>query len=92
MDSMTIMPTPRLASANQGPASGERLLKIDAIESSASQRQDGDRKIPVELFTGVIAIPLALSISIVMSVKVGLATLAFAYLIGWAVSRSKRNG
>jgi len=91
MDRLPIVTIPKLILANQGPAYGGLLPKMEAMESSDSQSQHAGRGISAEVFTGIIAIPLALSIGIVMSVKVGLATLAFAYLIGWALSRSRHN-
>ena len=91
MTNILTVTTPRSTSANQDPAYGGCLPKIAAMESSALPYQHIGQDIPVGLITGIAAIPLSLMTSIVMSVKVGLATMAVAYLIGWAVARSKRT-
>ncbi len=89
MDSMTIANTPSSISANHTTTYGGYLPKT---EPSALQRQDPALNISAGLMTAMVAIPLALSISIVLSIKIGLATLACAYVIGWALSRPSTLG
>lgn len=86
MDSITIVTTPKSILANQSPAySG----CSPTMESSGFQSPDAARDISAGLLTAMVAIPLSLSIGIVVSVKLGLATLAGAYVIGWILSRSQ---
>ncbi len=92
MNNITIVTTPKSISAHPNPAYGGCLPKMAATESSAFQSQDATRNISAGLMTAMVAIPLSLSIGIVTSAKIGLATLACAYLIGWTLSRSKGNG
>ena len=92
MDSMTIVGRPTSISANQNPAYAGCLPKIAATESPALQSQDTALNISAGLLTAMVAIPLSLSIGIVVSVKIGVVTMACAYVIGWMLSRPSTSG
>ena len=85
MDGMPIVSAPRSISADQGPAYDGYLPKMAAMESAAFQAQYVGRDIAAGLITGVMAIPLSVGIAMMSDypIKVGLATVAFACLIGW---------
>lgn len=72
-------------SADQDTTYQESLPEISAIESAAFQAQYAGRDIASGLITGVMAIPLSVGIAMMSDypIKVGLATVAFACLIGW---------
>ena len=89
MDNIAIVNTPSSISANPNPAYGECLPKMAATESFAFQSQNAAWDISAGLMTAMVAIPLSLSIGIVLSVKMGFVILACAYLIGWALSHSQ---
>jgi len=59
--------------------------KLTSVESAAFQAQYAGRDIAAGLITGVMAIPLSVGIAMMSDypIKVGLATVAFACLIGW---------
>ncbi|HRI38298.1 MAG TPA: SulP family inorganic anion transporter, partial [Nitrospira sp.] len=63
----------------------ESLPEISVAESAAFQSQYAGRDIAAGLITGVMAIPLSVGIAMMSDfpIKVGLATVAFACLIGW---------
>ncbi len=63
----------------------ESLPEISVTESAAFQAQYAGRDVAAGLITGVMAIPLSVGIAMMSDfpIKVGLATVAFACLIGW---------
>lgn len=63
----------------------ESLPEIPVAESAAFQAQYAGRDVAAGLITGVMAIPLSVGIAMMSDfpIKVGLATVAFACLIGW---------
>jgi len=65
---------------------------MTAAEPSTLQSQDAALNISAGLLTAMVAIPLSLSIGIVVSVKIGLVTMACAYVIGWVLSRQSTSG
>jgi MFS superfamily sulfate permease-like transporter len=85
MDGMPIVSASRSMSADQHPAYDGCLPKMAAMESAAFQAQYVGRDIAAGLITGVMAIPLSVGIAMMSDypIKVGLATVAFACLIGW---------
>lgn len=85
MDGARIATSSGSVSANHDTPYGEGLLKMAAFESAAFQAQYVGRDIAAGLITGVMAIPLSVGIAMMSDypIKVGLATVAFACLIGW---------
>lgn len=85
MDDMPIVSAPRSISADQNPVYDGYLPKMAAMESAAFQAQYVGRDIAAGLITGVMAIPLSVGIAMMSDypIKIGLATVAFACLIGW---------
>ena len=85
MDHTPIVTSPRLISTDQDSAYGGYLPQMAAMESAAFQAQYAGRDIAAGLITGVMAIPLSVGIAMMSDypIKVGLATVAFACLIGW---------
>ena len=85
MDGMSIVTTPRSISASQDSAYSRDLPHMAVVESAAFQAQYVGRDIAAGLITGVMAIPLSVGIAMMSDypIKVGLATVAFACLIGW---------
>ena len=71
--------------AGQGSTYQESLPGVSLTESAAFQVQYAGRDIAAGLITGVMAIPLSVGIAMMSDypIKVGLATVAFACLIGW---------
>ena len=84
MDGMPITSQASISTAENThyPSSFE---KIASVESAAFQLQYAGRDIAAGLITGVMAIPLSVGIAMMSDypIKVGLATVAFACLIGW---------
>ena len=84
MDGMPISSQSSISTdgSTQSSASCQELTRI---ESAAFQGQYVGRDIAAGLITGVMAIPLSVGIAIMSDypIKVGLATVAFACLIGW---------
>lgn len=85
MDGMSIVTTSRSHSVTENKAYTGPLQTMAAIESAAFQAQYVGRDIAAGLITGVMAIPLSVGIAMMSDypIKVGLATVAFACLIGW---------
>jgi MFS superfamily sulfate permease-like transporter len=85
MDGAPVVTSSGSVSANHDTPYGEGLLKMAAFESAAFQAQYVGRDIAAGLITGVMAIPLSVGIAMMSDypIKVGLATVAFACLIGW---------
>lgn len=85
MDGMSIETAPRSYSAIENKAYTEPLQTLASIESAAFQAQYIGRDVAAGLITGVMAIPLSVGIAMMSDypIKVGLATVAFACLIGW---------
>lgn len=85
MDGMSIETAPRPYSAIENKAYTEPLQTLASIESAAFQAQYIGRDVAAGLITGVMAIPLSVGIAMMSDypIKVGLATVAFACLIGW---------
>lgn len=71
--------------AGQGSTYQEPLPGVSLTESAAFQVEYAGRDIAAGLITGVMAIPLSVGIAMMSDypIKVGLATVAFACLIGW---------
>ncbi|NGZ95960.1 MAG: SulP family inorganic anion transporter, partial [Nitrospira sp. WS110] len=82
---MSIVTTSRSHSVTENKAYTGPLQTMAAIESAAFQAQYVGRDIAAGLITGVMAIPLSVGIAMMSDypIKVGLATVAFACLIGW---------
>lgn len=72
-------------SSDQETTYHAELPGISVAESAAFQAQYVGRDIAAGLITGVMAIPLSVGIAMMSDypIKVGLATVAFACLIGW---------
>lgn len=85
MDGAPVVTSSRSLTSNRDTAYGEGLLKMAAFEPAAFQAQYVGRDIAAGLITGVMAIPLSVGIAMMSDypIKVGLATVAFACLIGW---------
>lgn len=85
MDGAPVVTSSGSLSSNRDTAYGEGLLKMAAFEPAAFQAQYVGRDIAAGLITGVMAIPLSVGIAMMSDypIKVGLATVAFACLIGW---------
>lgn len=85
MDGGPVVTSSGSLSANCDTAYGEGLLKMAAFEPAAFQAQYVGRDIAAGLITGVMAIPLSVGIAMMSDypIKVGLATVAFACMIGW---------
>lgn len=85
MDGTSVMTTSRSHSVTKNKAYTGPLQTMAAIESAAFQAQYVGRDIAAGLITGVMAIPLSVGIAMMSDypIKVGLATVAFACLIGW---------
>ncbi len=85
MDGMSIVTTSRSHSVTENKAYTGPLRTMAAIESAAFQAQYVGRNIAAGLITGVMAIPLSVGIAMMSDypIKVVLATIAFACLIGW---------
>jgi hypothetical protein len=87
--SFTSHPSVTAPESAQYPAS---LPKIASIKSAAFQTQYAARDLAAGLITGVMAIPLSVGIAMMSDypIKVGLATVAFACLVGWINAGSGR--
>lgn len=85
MDGIPLQTSPRSHSATDNKTYTESLHSITAIESAAFQVRYIGRDVAAGLITGVMAIPLSVGIAMMSDypIKVGLATVAFACLIGW---------
>ncbi len=85
MDGTSVVTTSRSISAGEEDVCHKSLPNIAALNSAAFQAQYVGRDIGAGLITGVMAIPLSVGIAIMSDypIKVGLATVAFACLIGW---------
>jgi MFS superfamily sulfate permease-like transporter len=85
MDGTSVVTTSRSISAGEENIYHKSLPNIAALNSAAFQAQYVGRDIGAGLITGVMAIPLSVGIAIMSDypIKVGLATVAFACLIGW---------
>jgi MFS superfamily sulfate permease-like transporter len=85
MDGTSVVTTLGSISAGEEDLCHKSLPNIAALNSAAFQAQYVGRDIGAGLITGVMAIPLSVGIAIMSDypIKVGLATVAFACLIGW---------
>jgi len=85
MGGMPIVTSSQSHSATDNKTYIQPLQTMAAIESAAFQARYIGRDIAAGLITGVMAIPLSVGIAMMSDypIKVGLATVAFACLIGW---------
>lgn len=85
MDGMPAVNPAASLSQKTGHAYDEPLKKMATLESAAFQANYATRDVAAGLITGVMAIPLSVGIAMMSDypIKVGLATVAFACLIGW---------
>lgn len=85
MDGMPAVNPAASFSSKTGHAYDEPLQKMATLESAAFQANYATRDVAAGLITGVMAIPLSVGIAMMSDypIKVGLATVAFACLIGW---------
>lgn len=85
MDGTSVVTSSNTISAGAEHSYQGSLPKISVPESAAFQVQYVSRDIAAGLITGVMAIPLSVGIAMMSDypIKVGLATVAFACLIGW---------
>lgn len=85
MDGTSIVSSSDSLSASGENSYPEALSTLSVPESAAFQAQYLGRDIAAGVITGVMAIPLSVGIAIMSDypIKVGLATVAFACLVGW---------
>ncbi len=85
MDGMSVVSSSDTISINDQQTYQESLSGLTLPQSAAFQAQYIGRDIAAGLITGVMAIPLSVGIAMMSDypIKVGLATVAFACLIGW---------
>ena len=85
MDGMSVVSSSDTISINDQQTYQESLSGLTLPQSAAFQAQYIGRDIAAGLITGVMAIPLSVGIAIMSDypIKVGLATVAFACLVGW---------
>ena len=85
MDGTSVVNSSDSLSVREEASYQEAFTTLSVPESAAFQAQYVGRDIAAGLITGVMAIPLSVGIAMMSDypIKVGLATVAFACLIGW---------
>lgn len=85
MDGTSTVNSDNVLTASEELAYQETLSTLSVPESAAFQAKYFGRDVAAGVITGVMAIPLSVGIAIMSDypIKVGLATVAFACLVGW---------
>lgn len=85
MEGTSVVNSSNSLSASEETSYQEALSTLSVPESAAFQAKYFGRDVAAGVITGVMAIPLSVGIAIMSEypIKVGLATVAFACLIGW---------